>query len=59
MPIKQDMVEAYIWFDRIISDYGKQVVVEGEAMLRYHNFARLNLTDAERLTLKDRLAQTP
>lgn len=58
MPVKQDMVEAYIWFDRIIVNHGKQVVVEGEAMLRYHNFARLNLTDAERLTLKERLAQT-
>lgn len=58
-PIKQNMVEAYIWFDRILSDHGKQVVVEGEAVLRYHNFARLNLTDVERVTLKARLTQTP
>lgn len=56
-PLKQDLVEAYLWFDRIIRDHGKFVTVDNEPVLRYHNFARLNMTDAERVALARRLQQ--
>ena len=54
-PIKQDFVEAYIWFDRVITDRGRDVVVDKERVLRLHNFSRLNMTDAERIELIKRL----
>ena len=54
-PLKQDYIEAYLWFDRVIRDHGKYVTVDDEPVLRYHNFARLNMTDAERAALENRL----
>ncbi|MBL4852424.1 MAG: sel1 repeat family protein [Gammaproteobacteria bacterium] len=58
-PIKQDFIEAFLWFDRVINRHGQHVSVDNEAVLRYHNFARLNMTDAERVELKRRLKQSP
>ena len=56
-PLKQDLIEAFLWFDRVINDHGKYVTVDNEPVLRYHNFARLNMTDAERVELGKRLQQ--
>jgi len=58
-PIKQDFIEAFLWFDRVINRHGKYVSVDNEAVLRYHNFARLNMTDAERVELQRRLKESP
>ena len=54
-PLKQDFVEAYIWFDKVITGQGREVIVDRERVLRLHNFARLNMSDAERVELQQRL----
>ncbi len=57
-PLKQDYIEAFLWFDRVINDHGKYVTVDNEPVLRYHNFTRLNMTDAERAELASRLQKS-
>ena len=54
-PLKQDFVEAYMWFDQVISENGKDAVVDKERVLRLHNFTRINMSDAERVKLAKRL----
>ncbi|PCH63701.1 MAG: hypothetical protein COC09_05115 [Gammaproteobacteria bacterium] len=58
-PIKQNIIEAYLWFDLVITNHGKDAQVDNERVLRYHNFARLNMTDAERVELQNRQVQSP
>lgn len=57
VPVKRDLVEAYLQFDRIIARHGKYVRVDEVPVLKYHNFSRINMTDAERAALEQRLQQ--